>query len=32
MGCAGPAGSDDGAYRCHPRLQLRRLRSGHRRA
>ncbi|HEX4550648.1 MAG TPA: hypothetical protein VH303_19855 [Pseudomonas sp.] len=27
-----PTGSDDLSYRRHPRLQLRRLRPGHRRA
>nr|WP_315438362.1 hypothetical protein [uncultured Pseudomonas sp.] len=32
MGCHWPTGSDDFAYRRHPRLQLRRVRPGHGRA
>ncbi|WP_346269178.1 hypothetical protein [Pseudomonas sp. MWU16-30322] len=32
MGCGWPTGSDDLSYRCHPRLQLRRLWPDHRRA
>nr|WP_246376194.1 hypothetical protein [Pseudomonas crudilactis] len=32
MGRRWPTDSDDVSYRQHPRVQLRRLRSGHRRA